>query len=123
MTGNYLPDKFSLSSNPFRKRNWRLGLSYLSFGALAPFLMTTFYEHDEETILRHVTKEGMGYFWKDIINIKIMSREEEHRQANSLINDLNDGSTKPESLTGSYLSNYFKKVMIFNSTPKVNLVG
>ena len=85
--------------------------------------MTTFYKHDEETILRHVSKEGMGYFWKDIFNIKIMSREEEHRQANFLINDLNDGSTKPESLTGSYLSNYFKKVMIFNSTPKVNLVG
>ena len=39
MAGIYLPHKFKLSSNPFRKRNWRLILSYMSFGTLAPVLL------------------------------------------------------------------------------------
>ena len=39
MAGMYLPHKFKLSSNPFRKRNWRLILSYMSFGTLAPILL------------------------------------------------------------------------------------
>ena len=37
MTGLYLPYKFKLSSNPFRKRNWRLVFSYFSLGFLAPY--------------------------------------------------------------------------------------
>ena len=39
MAGVYLPYQFKLSSNPFRKRNLRLVLSYLSLGILAPYLL------------------------------------------------------------------------------------
>ena len=39
MAGVYIPRKFKLSSNPFRRRNWRLLLSYMSSGIFAPLLL------------------------------------------------------------------------------------
>ena len=39
MTRVYRPYKFKLSSNLFRKRDWRLVFSYLSLGMLAPYLL------------------------------------------------------------------------------------
>lgn len=100
----------------------------------------TFYRVDEKQILKYCTSDGsFDDFWNDIFNLKIMSREDEERKKNedreieenkkshALINGGYDRKTdnekKIEILNRSYLKKYFKKVMIFNSTPKVNLVG
>ena len=40
MAGVYSAHKFKiLLNNPFRKRNWKLLFSYLSFGILAPYFL------------------------------------------------------------------------------------
>ena len=105
MAGVYIPRKFKLSSNPFRRRNWRLFLSYMSSGFLAPVLLQewfflyrlifsvaklecftkyrksssskTFYDEGKTDLQTITPAECFGDFWNDIFSIKIMKKKDE----------------------------------------------
>ena len=69
-------------------------------------------------MLQQLKDEGcFGDFWKDIFSMKITTKKDRERTKR--------GSAKPESkqFKESGFNRYVKKVMLFNSTPKVNLVG
>ena len=152
MVGVYLPYKFKLSSNPFRRRNLRLVLSYLSLGILAPYLLEEwiFYwlkRSDQnlpnevennpskssygETIHHLKTEELFGHFWKDIFSLKIRTRKDDEKrlsiqenlQSHHLVNGFTADTSVSKRIAAAGIPNYIRKVMLFNSTPKVNLVG
>ena len=76
------------------------------------------------------TEECFGDFWDDIFSLKIKTKKDEeerikrqenlnsHLQVNSFVAD---EKLKPKRLEES--GNYLRKVLLFNATPKVNLLG
>ena len=76
------------------------------------------------------TEECFGNFWDDIFSLKIKTKKDEveriktreilnsHRSVNGFVAD---GEFMPKRLDDS--GNYLRKVLLFNATPKVNLVG
>ena len=68
-------------------------------------------------MMQQLKAEGcFGDFWKDIFSLKITTKKDREQKQKD---------AKPESKQSkeSGFNKYFKKVMLFNSTPKVNLVG
>ena len=88
----------------------------------------TFYKKD---ILHELTtEECFGNFWDDIFSLKIKTKkddEERIKKRENLKSHLSvngfeaDEKFKPKRLEDS--GNYLRKVLLFNATPKVNLVG
>ena len=87
----------------------------------------TFYK---EGILKYLTTADLfGDFWEDIFTLKIPLRKDEgkciknfesHHSVHGSIVAEKSVSRQPEE---SGIKNYFRKVMLFNATPKVNLAG
>jgi len=75
-------------------------------------------------MFKHVEAEGcFGDFWEDVFSLKITTTQErevlmKEKQAKPK-SKLSELQTSGES----GLNSYIRKVMLFNSTPKVNLVG
>ena len=93
----------------------------------------TFYKNG---MLQQFTLEGcFGDFWKDVFSMKITTKKEReelmkknenlntHSFTNGLGEPFEDDKSEPKRPKESGFNNYIKKVMLFNSTPKVNLVG
>ena len=76
------------------------------------------------------TEECFGDFWDDIFSLKIKTEKDDeeriktreilnsHRSVNGFVAD---EEFKPKRLDDP--GNYLRKVLLFNATPKVNLVG
>ena len=80
-------------------------------------------------MLQQLKDEGcFGDFWKDIFSMKITTKKDRERTKQGVekpettfpVEDFESSSKQP---TESGFNKYVKKVMLFNSTPKVNLVG
>ena len=153
MTGMYLPHKFQLSSNLFRRRNWRLTMSYLSLGALAPYFLKEWFflikvvllvnsfdskfligndvkNNSSKTFYKNEsikekskTVECLGDFWKDIFSLKITTKKERTIQENSKSDEESVSKRKENDQVESRFKKYLREVMHFTDTPKVNLVG
>ena len=79
------------------------------------------YENKEEL----TDAECLGDFWKDIFSLKITTEKERMIQENSK-SDEESGSKPKEKYqeeTGFNIKEYLREVMLFNTTPKVNLAG
>jgi len=77
------------------------------------------------------SEDCFGDFWDDIFSLKIMTKKDEKErleiQDNVKSHQLVNGF-KPETHVGKKLAdagftNYLRRVMLFHSTPKVNLLG
>ena len=69
-------------------------------------------------MLQQLKDEGcFGDFWKDIFSMKITAKKDRERTKRGI------AKPEPKQPKESGFNKYVKKVMLFNSTPKVNLVG
>ena len=69
--------------------------------------------------------EYFGDFWKDIFSLKITTEEERMIQENSK-SDEESGprpKEKDQKESGFNIKEYLREIMLFNTTPKVNLAG
>ena len=84
-----------------------------------------------EQIHQLKTEELFGHFWKDIFSLKIRTRKDDEKrksiqenlQSHHLVNGYTADTSVSKRIAESGFPNYMRKVMLFNSTPKVNLVG
>lgn len=75
-------------------------------------------------MLKYVEAEGcFGDFWEDVFSLKITTTKE--REVLMKKKNAKPKSKQSEFQTSeeSGFNSYMRKVMLFNSTPKVNLVG
>ena len=92
----------------------------------------TFYKSED---LKNLSdEEFFGDFWEDIFSMKITARkdrEEQRRQmkiednlkSHHKVNGFKAENSVAKRLEESGFKSYMRQVMLFNATPKVNLVG
>ena len=89
----------------------------------------TFYKSED---LKNLSdEEFFGDFWEDIFNMKITSRKdreermkiEDNLKSHHKVNGFKAENSVSKRLEESGFKSYMRQVMLFNATPKVNLVG
>ena len=79
---------------------------------------------NEKTIKKYQEDDGrneispsecFGDFWHDIFNLKIMTEEDEKESREKELKENQD--------VDRGLSNYIRQIILYNLTPKVNLLG
>ena len=83
------------------------------------------------TIHQLKTEELLGDFWKDIFSLKIRTRKDDEKrkriqenlQSHHKVNGFVAEASVSKRIAAAGIPNYMRKVMLFNSTPKVTLVG
>ena len=89
----------------------------------------TFYKSED---LKNLSdEEFFGDFWEDIFNMKITSRKdreermkiEDNLKSHHKVNGFKAEKSVSKRLEESGFKSYMRQVMLFNATPKVNLVG
>ena len=89
----------------------------------------TFYKSED---LKNLSdEEFFGDFWEDIFNMKITSRKdreermkiEDNLKSHHKVNGFKAEISVSKRLEESGFKSYMRQVMLFNATPKVNLVG
>ena len=112
MAGKYESYKLPHSLNPFKWKFWRFVFSLFSFGLLVPILMEKALSNSEENHQRKIFwRTFFGNFWTDIFNLRIGKQDEKKSDEQLFLRN------------ESWFEKYWRKVMIFNSTPMVNLLG
>ena len=74
----------------------------------------TFYEDDQIDDQEFTPTDCFGDFWNDIFNMKITTKNDEEKRYQ--IQEIQ------KSRLGR-LDTYIRRIILYNSTPKVNLVG
>ena len=77
------------------------------------------------------SEDCFGDFWEDIFSLKIMTKKDEKERlviqdnvkSHHLVNGFKAETPVSKKLAESGFANYFRCVMLFHSTPKVNLLG
>jgi len=91
--------------------------------------LKTFYT---KGILEKMTSEEcFGDFWEDIFSLKITTKKDEKERlmiqdnvkSHNLVNGFKTETPVGKKLAESGFANYLRRVMLFHSTPKVNLLG
>ena len=74
--------------------------------------------------------ECFGDFWHDIFNLKIMTEEDEEKRENdekirkeAERKPKEESKENPKSGEDEGFSNYIRQIVLYNLTPKVNLMG
>ena len=90
----------------------------------------TFYDEGKTDLQTITPAECFGDFWNDIFSIKIMKKKDEritiqkniksHQIIHGVKNELSD--CKKRADLGRF-NTYIRQIILYNSTPKVNLVG
>ena len=75
-------------------------------------------------MLKHVEAEGcFGDFWEDVFSLKITTANEREVLMKKKNAKPKSKQLELQTSEASGFHSYIRKVMLFNSTPKVNLVG
>ena len=79
-------------------------------------------EDDDEIRDELSPSECFGDFWHDIFNLKIMTEEDEKRRKDLEKDNKEKELRENQDVNGGF-STYIREIILYNLTPKVNLVG
>ena len=84
-------------------------------------------EDDDEIREELSPSECFGDFWHDIFNLKIMTEEDEKRrkeiEKESKQKELKEQELQENQDVNGGVNTYIRQIILYNLTPKVNLVG